>query len=153
MPFALGSVALGRWFVMNRCFTTHLTCPTSLLLTLYFQQVRAIIKGLACDYVQPNLGSIQKHVTEKSKLPKGPYGPQTQLATSGWGRGFSKVAPHRIPSHPIPPQSIPSPPQHMPQPTPGERSCRPHPLECGWRRVGSTCAVEGTSYYLLLTTY
>jgi len=142
MPFALGSVALGKWFVMNRCFTTHLTCPTSLLLTLYFQQVRAIIKGLACDYVQPNLGSIQKDATKKKKLSKGPYGSgtQTQFATSGWGRGFSKVAPH--------PNTCLSPPQ-----------ARGHAVLIPSNAVGDAWVrrallkVRVTTYYLLPTNH
>ena len=36
-----------------------------------------------------NQGRTTKDATTKRRLPKGPYGPQTQTATSGWGRGFS----------------------------------------------------------------
>ena len=35
MPFALGSVAPGRWFVMNRCITTHHSLNTAYLSTTY----------------------------------------------------------------------------------------------------------------------
>ena len=42
---------------------------------------------------------------------------------------------------------------HPTPPHPGKRRRRPHPLERRWRRVGSTCALEGTTSYPLLTTY
>ena len=97
-----------------------------------------------------NLGRTNKAATTKRQLPKGPYGPQTQTATSGWGRGFStqRIAksrlqrygmvgmvwygiahptpPHPTPSHPIP---HPTPPTHPSHPTPPHPThTPPHPI-------------------------
>ena len=129
-----------------------------------------------------NLGKPNKAATTKRQLPKGPYGPQTQLATSGWGRGFSTqrmqkagytvwygmvgmvshthpTPPHPIPSHPTPPHSIPTPSHPHPTPSLNPPQARGDAVLIPSNAVGDAWVrrallkVRVTTYYLLPTNH
>ena len=127
------------------------------------------------------MGRPYKAATKKR--PNGPYGPTTEIATSGWGRGFSTqrdgkkqatpvwygmvgMVSHTHP-HPTPPHPIPS--HHHPTPSPPHPThTPPHPIPPQARgdavlipsnAVGDAWVrrallkVRVTTYYLLPTNH